>query len=524
MKVLDDPLIMKLPLLTLLFSLILIFGYNQSTHNQEIELNSQSPVTTLAPKAFAEFIGISGRSQKLGNLQYRYFKNTWSEWIIFTPFHEGPTQEDEFYSHYYQAPSITKQVDSIQFKMQQAEATKIHLYYAQSSEPFQTTPTPTACGCDSLVICDRDCWCPAGDCPENSSPSFTDPSHLIVHHSAGHTTSSDFPAVIRYYWDLHVNNRGWSDIGYNWLIDANGVIYQGRKSGNIGAHFSCMNTYTVGICMIGNFQTATPTPEALQSLYKLLRSESCQHNIRVDIQGYHTPSQLDLNHISAHRDGNPSTSPTSCASGTVCPGTNLYNLLPTFDDSVLLNPCYTIETNTPDLVIEQHSYQPYSFDSAQYTVSILNAGESIAKNIEVSIQYNGGEIGNYLLDSLQINQSDTFVVSENLLPSDKDLCSYITPVHDEQSTINNSYCSTITSSRYSSKKQQVTLYPNPFTDQIYIHQNQSSQIQIIAANGQILYQNNIEKDARIQTHTFPKGVYYITLQNKNYTQTHILLK
>ncbi|MEM8892470.1 MAG: N-acetylmuramoyl-L-alanine amidase, partial [Bacteroidota bacterium] len=151
------------------------------------------------------------------------------------------------------------------------------------------------------------------------SPVMTDVTHMIVHHSAGPNNSSNWGAAVLAIWNLHKNTNGWDDIGYNWLIDPDGVIYEGRGGGNNvrGAHFCGKNTGTMGICFLGNFETATPTPEALASLETLLAWKSCDSGLDPKGTALHASSGLNLHTISGHRDG--------C--NTLCPGANLFPLI-----------------------------------------------------------------------------------------------------------------------------------------------------------------------------------------------------
>lgn len=171
------------------------------------------------------------------------------------------------------------------------------------------------------------------DCPDGQEPSgpvvATDVTHQIVHHSAGPNSSDDWPAVVRAIWDYHVNTNNWSDIGYNWLVDPNGIIYQGRGwiDGNDevqGAHFCGTNSNTMGACLLGNFEEAEPASEALASLEDLLAWKSDQKGIDPLGQEYHASSGLTLFNISGHRDG--------CS--TLCPGENLYLRLPAIRNNV----------------------------------------------------------------------------------------------------------------------------------------------------------------------------------------------
>ena len=168
--------------------------------------------------------------------------------------------------------------------------------------------------CDQPVMAMRGDWCPNGNCPEDATPEFTDATHLIVHHSAGTNVSSDWSAVVRSIWGLHVNVNGWDDIGYNWLVDPEGNLYEGRGQDRLGAHFCHQNSNTAGICVLGNFQNFEPSDSALVRLGRLLTWVCFENDI--DPLGFsiHSSSGLDLAHISGHRDG--------CS--TVCPGEMLY--------------------------------------------------------------------------------------------------------------------------------------------------------------------------------------------------------
>jgi N-acetylmuramoyl-L-alanine amidase len=60
--------------------------------------------------------------------------------------------------------------------------------------------------------------------------------------------------------------RGWATIGYHFVVSPSGRIFRGRPVDRLGAHVLGHNAGTVGICLMGNFQTERPTPAALRSL------------------------------------------------------------------------------------------------------------------------------------------------------------------------------------------------------------------------------------------------------------------
>ncbi len=186
------------------------------------------------------------------------------------------------------------------------------------------------CYCPLPDFFNRDEWgCPDGEEPSCPSPSYTNVSHLIVHHSATSNTSTNWPGVVLSFWDYHVNTLGWCDIGYNWLVDPDGNLYEGRGGGNNvkGAHFSCANAYTMGVCVIGNFMEDEPTSEAKEGLIRLLSWKCCDKELIASALVYHSPTQLTLPTVCGHRDANESLAPNACPSGTACPGDLFYPLL-----------------------------------------------------------------------------------------------------------------------------------------------------------------------------------------------------
>ncbi len=145
--------------------------------------------------------------------------------------------------------------------------------------------------------------------------TYTAVTHLIVHHSAGTNQSNNWSSVVASIFDFHVNTNGWQDVGYNWLIDPNGVIYQGRGGGdNVrGAHMCGFNNNTMGVCMLGNFEIIQPSDPSIEALEKLLAWKSCRENIDPTGSGDIVSHFGNMLNISGHQDG--------CRPGhTACPG------------------------------------------------------------------------------------------------------------------------------------------------------------------------------------------------------------
>jgi hypothetical protein len=178
----------------------------------------------------------------------------------------------------------------------------------------------------------------AWHCPPanfKSKPQVAPIHHLIVHHTATANDATDWPAVVRTIWNFHAVTNGWRDLGYHDLIDPNGVVYEGRAGGekSAGIHFSCANSGTLGIALLGNYLTTAPTAAALQSLEKLLATKCQQFHLDPLGTSFHASTGLKLPHIAGHLDANASRSGRVCA-GTHCPGEGLYALLPTIRTAV----------------------------------------------------------------------------------------------------------------------------------------------------------------------------------------------
>jgi uncharacterized protein with LGFP repeats len=98
----------------------------------------------------------------------------------------------------------------------------------------------------------------------------------VVHHTAGvnEYAQQDSAATVRSIYDYHTRTLGWSDIAYNALVDKYGQVFEGRFGGMtrpvLGTHTGGFNRNTWAVCMIGDFDAATPTPVQLRTVGRLL--------------------------------------------------------------------------------------------------------------------------------------------------------------------------------------------------------------------------------------------------------------
>ncbi|MET7440417.1 peptidoglycan recognition protein family protein [Streptomyces sp. NPDC004082] len=106
--------------------------------------------------------------------------------------------------------------------------------------------------------------------PHQPPPRYDDRiAAVFVHHtdSPNGYDCADTPRIIRYLYAGQTGARQWDDIGYNFLVDRCGTIYEGRAGGVdrpvTGAHTQGFNHRTVGIAAIGTFTAGTPVPKAM---------------------------------------------------------------------------------------------------------------------------------------------------------------------------------------------------------------------------------------------------------------------
>ncbi|MEU4473130.1 peptidoglycan-binding protein [Micromonospora sp. NPDC023888] len=137
----------------------------------------------------------------------------------------------------------------------------VNLYpYVKNGSLEPTSPTPPPSG--GVTIIPRSRW---GARPPRSAEQvpLSSRTGFTVHYSAGPPTQT--PRQIQNY---HMDSNGWDDIGYNFLVDRDGHIYEGRGWQILGAHAAGYNTTHIGVCFIGRDGEATArTAAAIRALY-----------------------------------------------------------------------------------------------------------------------------------------------------------------------------------------------------------------------------------------------------------------
>ncbi len=143
---------------------------------------------------------------------------------------------------------------------------------------------------------------------------------VVIHHTAENNVQNGRSPkeVLRGIYSYHANSKGWGDIGYHFIIDPYGNIYEGRAGGDyvIGGHVYCNNVGTIGVSLMGNFQETEPTDAQIKALQKLLPQLALTYELDLTAtEEFHGKS---LSNLVGHRD----------LRATACPGENMYSLLP----------------------------------------------------------------------------------------------------------------------------------------------------------------------------------------------------
>jgi len=200
--------------------------------------------------------------------------------------------------------------------------------------------------------------------------------HLVVHHTTTANTDVSAPAIVRSIYQYHTVTRAWGDIGYNYLIDTQGNIYEGRYGGEhnglpvVGGHALCSNRNTIGIALMMDAQNNPVPGPMLDALSDLTAYFSDKYQL--------DPLGQNLWHgemkytIGGHKD----------FQSTACPGTYMYDLLPKVREAteLKLKSNYSTEFDANNL--------PYNAEAVLKEKS-LNLNPNQQQTLEVEFKNTG---------------------------------------------------------------------------------------------------------------------------------------
>jgi hypothetical protein len=189
--------------------------------------------------------------------------------------------------------------------------------------------------------------------PRKHDPIYGTVELGFVHHTvtANDYDPEDSAGIVLGIAKYHRDHNGWWDIGYQFLCDKYGQIFEGREGGMelavVGAQAQGYNSVSTGISCLGDYSSGQLTPDGIEAVARLLAWKLALHGVPVkgkvtvtsqggETNRYAPGRRVTLNRISGHRDGD----------ATSCPGTALYAQLSTIRDRA-----EALEVSVPALTV-----------------------------------------------------------------------------------------------------------------------------------------------------------------------------
>jgi flagellar hook assembly protein FlgD len=294
-----------------------------------------------APLRF-NMVGLHWRGSGTVSFRTRAVSGVWSEWQPARPEAEdlpdrGTSEARARHGWKLGNPYWTGAANAIEYRLA-GDVRQLRAFFVWSG-PESTAPQRSIARATRPGIITRAEW-GADESIVRSPPYYAERLRFaVVHHTAGTNSysASESAAIVRGIQRYHVLANGWNDIGYNFLVDKYGQIFEGRGGGMsknvVGAHAQGFNTGSTGVSVLGTYSSVRISRAARSALVHLLAW-------RLDVAHVDPLSRLRwvsggnpeypagtvvrLRAVSGHRD----TGPTSC------PGDGLYGQLPGIASSV----------------------------------------------------------------------------------------------------------------------------------------------------------------------------------------------
>ena len=302
--------------------------------SRDVPLHGERVLAASSAPARFNLVGLHWRGA--GSVQFRTRSATgrWSGWQDAAPEAEdrpdaGTAERARAGSWLLGNPWWVGASNKIEYRFR-GRVTRLRAWFVWS--PDVAAPPRRLQSAGQPAIVPRSGWS-ADERIRRGPPAFASSLRLaVVHHTAGANgyTAAQSPAIVKAIQLYHVKGNGWNDIGYNFLVDRFGTVFEGRFGGIernvVGAHAEGFNTASTGVAVLGEYSSLAVASAARTALANLLAW-------RLDVA--HVDPATTLSFISG---GNPRYGPglpvfLRTVSGhrdtgfTDCPGTALYNLL-----------------------------------------------------------------------------------------------------------------------------------------------------------------------------------------------------
>lgn len=252
----------------------------------------------------------------------------WTDWMEVYPDEDGPETEGMVYGNLVEVPPsryLQYRLSLATFEASASPTVQELIFTIMNTMEGPTTeearamilPQEVTSGVPQPRIISRKGW-GATESWATREPGYRRPVTFVIHHTVTTNNPQNPAAIVRAILRYHAISRGWGDIGYNFLIDRQGNIYEGRKGGDgvVGVHAGRYNYGSIGIALLGDYRSAQMTPAMKEALLSLMAWEADRFGIH-PLESSHFIDR-DLPHVLGHRD----------VMATVCPGDQVYRLLP----------------------------------------------------------------------------------------------------------------------------------------------------------------------------------------------------
>jgi hypothetical protein len=243
---------------------------------REVPLHGARTLSGTTPRF--DMVGLHWRGAGSVEFRTRSVDGRWSAWRQAAPEAEdvpnGGTAEARA-AHGWRLgnPYWTGNADRIAYRLH-GRVTRLRAYFINSTD--ERIPLRRLSIAGSPPIISRLAW-GANEAIRRAPPQYAPSLQLaLVHHTAGTNSysASQSAAIVRGIEVYHVQGNGWNDIGYNFLVDKYGQVFEGRFGGVdknvIGAHAEGFNTGSVGVALLGTYTVTSPTAAAKNALVNLL--------------------------------------------------------------------------------------------------------------------------------------------------------------------------------------------------------------------------------------------------------------